>query len=103
MRSLFRWLRGPSLAERLIRAEIEGSQKTKQPIDEASLVLDKNYVSWMTEDDMIRYRRILAKLHYGEKDADPQNEALLTQEERDNLDAYLIRKRWGQFWASQRR
>ena len=48
------------------------------------------------------YRMWLAKLNYSEKDADPQNEALLTQEERDNLDAYLVRKRWAKLCQVRR-
>jgi hypothetical protein len=52
----------------------------------------------MTQEDEVRYRRILAKLHYGEPTSKREYESLLTDEERGYLDSYVIQQRWSSVW-----
>ena len=59
--------------------------------------------SVMTESEEIRYRRLMAMLHYGEATATPEYEALLTEGEREYLDAYLIQQRWAVLWLERHR
>jgi len=103
MRFSFWFRKRPSVFERLVQAEREGPPQGHLGAgEEGSLLLEEGYKTWMTEADNTRYRRILAKLTYGEDDADPANLALLTALERDHLEAYVIQKRWGRFLAQQR-
>ena len=46
-------------------------------------------------------RRSLAMLHYGNEDEDIAGRELLTQGERDYLDAYLLSERWAAFRCQQ--
>ena len=100
MWSLTRYFRRRRLAQRLIQAEAEARLRDKQSeLEEPAKCPSGSLEGTMTEIDMVRYRRIIAKLHYGEDTANPEYEALLTQGERDYLDAYVIQQRWGLFWA----
>lgn len=49
--------------------------------------------------DERKFRRILAMLHYGDEDEDLSGRELLTQGERDYLDAYVISEHWAAFRA----
>lgn len=100
MWSLTRYFRRRRLAHLLVQAETEARLCDKQSeLEEPAKCPSGSLKGTMTEVDMIRYRRIMAKLHYGKDTANPEYEALLTQIERDHLDAYVIQQRWGQFWA----
>jgi hypothetical protein len=55
----------------------------------------------LSAEEEIRYRRIMAKLHYGEDTANPEYEALLTQDEKNYLDAFIIQDRWAKLRAQQ--
>ncbi len=55
----------------------------------------------VSDFDEIGYRRIMAKLHYGEPTANPEYESLLTEQERENLDGYLVQSRWADFLAKK--
>jgi hypothetical protein len=96
MKIPFPFMTKRKLREELLRAETEA--RLHSPIQ---LTHDLNQPlmaaapgSTMTREDEIRYRRTMAKLHYGETTANPEYEALLTKGEKDYLDAYLIQKRW---------
>ena len=92
-----KWLR-----EELLRSESEA--RLRGP-DQQADGLEWHHlgatVSSMTEEDEVKYRRIMAKLHYGEETAIPEYEALLTEGEKECLDAHVIQRRWAQLWFKE--
>jgi hypothetical protein len=99
-----RWLRGPSLIDQMIQAEIEGPQvRDEDPELEARILAAEHRPSRMTVEEVQQARRIRAMLTYGTEDEDPEEVALLTEEERERLEPIAIQRRWARIWSAQRR
>jgi hypothetical protein len=100
-----RWLlKQRGVREGLFQAEIEG--RLRGPFTSPEFPHTSTFditQARMTDIDEFRYRRIMAKLHYGEPTANPEYEALLTPQERNHLDAYLIHSRWADFLTREMR
>ena len=65
------------------------------PIDEAGPAI--------SPEDNRKFRRILAMVHYGEPGEDLAGRELLSEGEREYLDAYALSERWARFRVSQMR
>lgn len=99
-----RWLRGPSLLEQMIQSEIDGPQvRDEDPELEARILAAAHEPSRMTPEEVQQARRIRARFTYGTEDEDPEEVALLTEEEKELLESSAIHRRWARYWASQRR
>lgn len=82
----------------LFQAEIESRLRVPYTTADLPLQFPSDGTSGIVPDfDEFGYRRIMAKLHYGEPTANPEYEALLTEQEREYLDGYLIQSRWAGF------
>lgn len=104
MKFSFKFMTKMRIRTELFRAEAEARWRGNDlQVEDPDWRPSVSTCSPMTEDEEIRYRRIMAKLHYGKETATPEYEAFLTQEERDHLDAYVIQQRWSEFWALQSR
>lgn len=91
------------LREMLLQAEADARLHPRQPPAEAPRWSHQEpSEGWMTMEDEVRYRRILAKLHYGEPTEIPEYEVLLTDREREHLDSYLLKKMTQGLGASTR-
>jgi hypothetical protein len=78
------WLRN-----QLLHAEADARlHSTGSNVEDPIHGISASFVPQMTEEDEVRYRRVMAKLHYGEETAIPEYEALLTEGEKDYLDGY---------------
>jgi hypothetical protein len=90
--------------EKLLRSETEARLRGpgQQAEDPEQCLLATTGAS-MTEGDEIRYRRIMAMLHYGEPTANPEHEAPLAEGERDYLDVYVIQQRWAKLWLERKK
>ena len=103
MRPVWRWFRTPTVLERMIQAEIDGPQvKEEDPELEARLLAMPFVPSQVSEEEVQQARRIRATFTIGTEDEDPEDIALLTDEERERLEPIMIQRRWARFWASQR-
>ena len=102
MRSPFQFMRQRKLRESLLQAEVEARLRgpVQQP-DDLESRLFAMAVPPLSEDEEIRYRRLMAMLHYGKKTANPKYEALLTYGEKDYLDGYVVQQRWAQLWLDE--
>lgn len=102
MRFLFFRSKAQGLFDRLLEAERNphgpvtmGNADGREGLPEDLSVLP------LSEAEELRFRRILAIMHYGEEGEDLAGRKVLTQGEQDGLDAYVIRQRWARFRASQ--
>ena len=104
MKISFQFMTKKELRENLLRSETEARLRgpDQQAEDPEQRLLATTGAS-MTAEDEIRYRRIMAMLHYGEETANSEYEALLTEGERDYLDVYVIQQRWAQLWSERNR
>jgi hypothetical protein len=59
--------------------------------------------SGMSAEEERKYHRIRAMIQYGEKSENLADRKLLTEGERDYLDAYTISQRWAEFQVQQMR
>jgi hypothetical protein len=87
------------LREALLQSEVEA--RLRGPVQHANNLesqLPAPAESPLSEEEETRYRRLMAKLHYGEETAIPEYEALLTEREKEYLDAYAIQQRWSKLW-----
>lgn len=104
MRLPFQFLRQRMLREALLQSEVEA--RLRGPVQQDKDIesqLPDTAESPLSEEEEIRYRRLLARLHYGEETAIPEYEALLTEGEKDYLDAYVVQQRWAQLRLRQNR
>lgn len=88
--------------ECLIQAEIDGPPKREE--DSVLEVRIRDIAcgsSRVTAEEVRQGMRIRAMLTYATPEADPDEIALLTDEERDRLDAVAIQSRWERFWMEQ--
>lgn len=85
--------------DQLIQAEVDGP-----PVREEDIVLEARiaalgpWQSRMTEVETRQVRRFRATVTYGTEEEDPEEIALLTAEERENLEPIAIQSRWASFW-----
>ena len=100
-----RWLLiRPSIRESLFQAEIACRLKVPYATGDLPNRIPSDCNPGTVPDiDESGYRRIMAKLHYGEPTANPEYEAMLTDQEREYLDAYLIQSRWAEFLTKEMR
>jgi len=104
MRLRFQFMRQRKLRESLLHAEVEARLRGPvQEPDEVESQLSAMAKPSLSEEEEIRYRRLMAMLHYGENTANPEHEALLTDGEKEYLDGYLIHQRWAKFWLERNR
>jgi len=102
LRKLLRWWWEPSLMDQLIQAEIDGPPaKEEDPVLEARIRAAGCVPSRVTAEEVRQGRRIRAMVTYGTPDADPEEIALLTNEECERLEAMAIQHRWERFWIEQ--
>lgn len=87
----------------MIQAEIDGPQvRDEDPELEARILVAKHGPIRMTPEEERQARHIRARFTYGTEDEDPEEVALLTEEEREILELSAIHRRWARFWANQR-
>lgn len=87
------------LRNQLLKAEVDARMhRGGSPDDRLACSPSASTETWMTQEDEVRYRRILAKLHYGEPTNNREYERLLTDDERGYLDSYVIQQRWASVW-----
>lgn len=103
VRKVLRWFRTPTLLDQIIQAEIDGLQvKEEDPEVEARLMAASSLPSRQSEEEVRQARLIRAFFTIGTEEEDPEDIALLTDEERERLEPIMIQRRWARFWASQR-
>ena len=102
MRLPFQFLRQRMLREALRQSEVEARLRGPVQHDkDIEIQLPDTAGPPLSEEEEIRYRRLLARLHYGKETAIPEYEALLTEGEKEYLDAYAIQQRWSKLWLDQ--
>jgi len=90
------------LRNQVLEAEVDARMHRGGSLADQSVCLPSaSTETWMTQEDEVRYRRILAMLHYGEPTSNWEYESLLTDEERGYLDAYVIHQRWASIWLKR--
>jgi len=102
MKISFQFMTKNGLREKLLQSETEArlrgpDQQAEEPEQRQLATTGAS----MTEEDEIRYRRIMAKLHYGEATANLEYASHLTEGEKDYLDAYVIHQRWAKLWLER--
>ncbi len=104
MQRSLRFMTQRRLREGLLQAETEArlrgpDRQSDEPEWQPSVTIGAS----MSDEDEVKYRRILAMLHYGEESAVPEYEALLTEGEKEYHDGYILQQRWAKVWAPQNR
>ena len=95
-----------SKRQKMLDLLFDAERHPQQPVvaNESELVFLLSVASTtpiLSAENEHNIRRSLAMLHYGNDDEDFAGRELLTQGERDYLDAYLLSERWATFRCQQ--
>ena len=104
MKIPFQFMTKSRVREALLRSETEVRLRGPHPPAVHPVKLQHTSTATsMNEEDELRFRRIMAILHYGEETANTEYEALLAEGEKDYLDGYIVQQRWAQLWIGRNR
>lgn len=100
---MWRWLRRPTLMDQIIQAEIDGPQvRGEDPELEARILAMPPALSRLSEAEIQRVRSFRAWITAGTEDEDPEDIALMRDDEKERLERFSIRLRWARFLDRQR-
>lgn len=99
MRGLLRFFRRRSLLDQLVQEEREARGRARErEMDEGGLSQSMPEGTRMSEADERDYRRLVALFGFDHRGIAPEALALFTAEERDRLEAMVVRMRWERLW-----